>query len=147
MDNQSKPLGQISTRLIANTPAASAKAKSTSALTQAIHSAGDDAYTLDRTRTCLKLYYDPDMSAADRADMMDSYRKALSSRPKWAVAKAFDEWERTGTRRPSPADLDKLAGKAMQVLTDEIARRKKDEAVQAPRFERTDDEQIGRAHV
>jgi len=141
MDTQSKLPAQTSTQRIANTPAALAKVKSTSDLTQAIHSAGDDAYTLDRTRTCLKLYYDPDMGFEERADMMDSYRKALSARPKWAVAKAFDEWERTGTRRPSPADLNILAGRAMQVLTDELARRER--LAGEPKqtiAERTDDE-------
>lgn len=129
------------TTTIANTSGLSVRAKSTEALTQAIHLAGDEAYVLHRTRICLKLYYDPQMNDADRAEMIDSYGKALKSYPKWAVAQAFDEWERTGTRRPSPADLRILAGRSVSALSDEVKRRER-EAAQAAEVEhvRTDDE-------
>jgi len=117
------------------------KAKSTEALIQAIHSPGDEAYALERTRICLKLYYDPDMNDADRAMMIDSYGKALGSFPKWAVAQAFDEWERTGTRRPSPADLRILVGRKMQPMRDEVDNRAKQELErQESEHVRTDDE-------
>jgi len=145
--HQSNLPAQTSTQRTANTPAALVREKSTSALTQAIHSPGDDEYVLHRTRTCLKLYYDPEMSVEDRADMIESYRRALGSKPKWAVAKAFDEWERTGTRRPSPADLNILAGKAMKVITDELAQRKRNEAAPEPTVERTDDERAAGLHA
>ena len=119
----------------ANTPASSVRAQSNEALTQAIHSPGDEEYTLNRTRTCLKLYYDPDMNAADRAEMIDSYAKALRSYPKWAVAQAFNQWERDKTHRPSPAALVSLAGAAVKRVSDEISRRAR-EAEEAKERER-----------
>ena len=80
------------------------------------------------------------MSIDDRADMIEAYRRALTTRPKWAVAKAFDEWERTAARRPSPAELNILAGRAIKVITDELARRRKEVTPPEPTPERTDDE-------
>ena len=108
-----------------NTPALSVRDKSSADLTQAIHSPGDEEYTLNRTRTCLKLYYDPDMSATDRAEMIDSYAAALRSIPKWAVAQAFNQWERDKTHRPSPANLVGLANAAIKRMTDELSHRRK----------------------
>lgn len=99
---------------------------------QAIHSPADDAYALDRARVCLKLYYDPEMDAADRAAMLESYAKALSAYPRWAVAKGFDAWESTGVRRPSPAEIAILASRAVKELTDEVATRKKAEPPAEP---------------
>jgi len=121
-----------STSPTANTPAVSVQAKSKEALTQAIHSPADSGFTVDRARRCLKLYYEPDMSAEDRADMLDLYEKALSAYPKWAVSKGFDQWEKTGTRRPSPGEIGILAGRAMKEITDELARRAKIETPPEP---------------
>lgn len=103
--------------------AVSLRARSDADLTQAIHSPGDEAFILDRARVCLKLFYDPEMDMQDRAEMLDSYARALRAWPRWAVAKAFDEWERTRNRRPSPGDLGILAANAVKELTDELARR------------------------
>lgn len=64
------------------------------------------------------------MNAADRAEMIDSYAKALRSFPKWAVAQAFDQWERDKTHRPSPSGLVGLAGAALRRMTDELKRRR-----------------------
>ena len=109
----------------ANMPAVSLREKSSQDLIQAIHSPNDPGYTVDRVRICLKLYFDPDMDAQDRADMLDLFAKALSPYPKWAVAKAFDAWEKTGTRRPSPGEIGNLAGRAVKELTDILAARDK----------------------
>jgi hypothetical protein len=65
------------------------------------------------------------MTDADRAEMLDLYGKALSKFPKWAVAKAFDEWEATATHRPSPGHLVALAKKFVKRVTDELAHREK----------------------
>ena len=112
-----------STPRTANMPVALAQAKSES-LTQAIHSPNDDGFTVERARVCLKLYYDPDMDAQDRADMLNLFAKALQQYPKWAVARGFDDWEKTGTRRPSPAEIGILAGRAVKEITDELAKRR-----------------------
>lgn len=107
----------------ANTPAVSVREKSTADLTQAIHSPGDEAYVLDRTRICLKAFYEPDMSHEDRAAVMDEFARALRGYPRWAVSRGFDGWMKAGTRRPSPGDIVILAGRAIQEITDELKRR------------------------
>ena len=118
----------------ANTPAASLRARSTEALTQAIHSAGDEAYVLERTRVCLSCFYEPDMLPEDRAAMMDEFGRALRAFPRWAVSKAYDAWMRTAHRRPSPGEIAILAGRELKTVTDEIALRRKFEvAPEAPR--------------
>lgn len=118
----------------ANTPVASLRARSTEALTQAIHSAGDEAYVLERTRVCLSCFYEPDMAPEDRAAMMDEFGRALRNFPRWAVSKAYDGWMRTAHRRPSPGEIAILAGRELKAVTDEIAlRRKLEVAPEAPR--------------
>ena len=109
----------------ANTPVASLRARSTEALTQAIHLAGDEAYVLERTRICLSCFYEPDMAPEDRAAMMDEFGRALRAFPRWAVSKAYDAWMRTAHRRPSPGEIAILAGRELKAVTDEIALRKK----------------------
>lgn len=120
-----------STQTTANSLAVSVKARSTSDLTRAIHSQADDEFTLNRARICLKMFYDPDMSEEDRLEVIGRFAKALTAYPKWAVAKAFNDWERTGKRRPAPADIGELAAAAIKVLTDELAARRKAEEAQA----------------
>lgn len=112
------------TSLTGSTPAALLREKSSEALTQAIRSPGDEAYTLDRTRTVLSLYYERDMTAQARAEMFEEFRKALRSFPKWAVARAFDDWVRQHNRRPSPGEIAILAKSHMKPLFDELDRRK-----------------------
>lgn len=114
-----------STPPTANTPVVSVREKSTADLTQAIHSPGDEAYVLDRTRICLKAFYEPDMSHEDRAAVMDEFARALRGYPRWAVSRGFDGWMKSGTRRPSPGDIVILAGRAMQEITDELKRRER----------------------
>lgn len=97
--------------------------KSTSDLTKAIRSPGDEQYVLDRTRKVLSLYYEPDMSDRDRAEMMEEFRKALGPLPKWAVAGAFDDWVQQHRRRPSPGELVTLARKRMAPIQDEMQHR------------------------
>ena len=42
--------------------------------------------------------------------------------------KAFDGWERTSTRRPSPAEIVILAERELKPLAEELGRRKADQA-------------------
>lgn len=116
---------QSLTRLTESTPVASVRDRSTSDLTTAIRSPGDEQYVLDRTRKVLSLYYEPDMSDRDRAEMMEEFRKALGSLPKWAVAGAFDDWVKQHRRRPSPGELVVLANKRMAPFRDELDDRAK----------------------
>lgn len=71
--------------------------------------------------------------------MLDSYARALRNWPRWAVAKAFDDWERTRNRRPSPGDIGILAANAVKELTDELSRRHPKEP-EAPPVERVSPE-------
>ncbi|MDZ7904938.1 MAG: hypothetical protein U5N55_03570, partial [Cypionkella sp.] len=78
---------------------------------------------MERARVCLKLYFDPDMSDLDRAEMYEAFGRVLGNLPRWAVSKGYDAWEKSGTRRPSPAEILILAERAIKELTDEVARR------------------------
>ena len=118
----------------------SERAKSSETLSQTIHSPNNLEYTLNRARVCLKAYYDPSMTDADRAEMLDIYGKALTPFPQWAVAKAFDEWEAAETHRPSPGHLVALAKKFVKRITDELAHRAKLEAPEDGEHVRTDSE-------
>lgn len=117
--------GRSLTTITANIPAVSVRDKSTSDLTTAIRSPGDEAYVLERTRNVLSLYFEQDMSPRDRAEMIEEFRKALGSLPRWAVAGAFDDWVKQHRRRPSPGELVTLARKRMQPFHDELAYRQK----------------------
>lgn len=89
------------------------------------------------------------MDAQDRAEMLDLYARALNSYPRWAVSQAFDRWEKSATRRPSPGDLNVLASQAMKEITDELSRRKRIEAErEEPETpQRTDDERAEAARI
>lgn len=103
-----------------------------------IRSEGDEAYVLNRARVTMKLFYDPDMSEFDRAEMLEEFGRALKSFPKWAVAQAFDKWNRENRRRPSPGDIVDNARKAVRAVTDELAERRRVQtyvAIEPPRPE------------
>lgn len=108
------------TKRIANTPVVSLREKSTEALTQAIHSPGDEAYAMERARVCLSCFYEADMSPEDKAAMIDEFGKALRSFPKWAVAGAFDDWMAQHHRRPSPGEIVMLTKSRVKRFTDEL---------------------------
>lgn len=103
-------------------------AQSLSKLQAAIHSPCDGGETLKRANICLKLYFDPDGSPADRAAIREAFVRALADVPTWAMHKAFDAWERSGVRRPSPGEIAILAKRELMPFTDEIKRREKAEA-------------------
>lgn len=76
-----------------------------------------------RAKQCLALFFEVDRTAEDRVGVLEAFGKALRFQPKWAVSQAFDEWERTMTHRPSPANIVKLANDAVKPLHAEIRRR------------------------
>lgn len=55
------------------------------------------------------MYFDPDNDQATKADVRAAFAMALNYVPEWAMHIAFDRWEKTGTRRPSPAEIVILA--------------------------------------
>ncbi|AZB63878.1 hypothetical protein EBL87_09065 [Cereibacter sphaeroides] len=115
----------------ASSPVASLREKSSADLIRAIRSPSDEAFTLDRTRTCLRLFFEPDMLPEDRAAVIDSFGRALASFPRWAVSAAFDAYEKTGTHRPAPAQIVRLAEAELKRITDEVARRERIEEERA----------------
>lgn len=123
MDDQSNVPGK--TRQSPNTSVVLVQGQSTAALIQAIHSPGDEAYVMERAKTCLKLFYEPDMTAQDRVGMLESFARALRFIPKWAVSRAFDVWERDNTRRPAPGNIVKLARDEVKRFSDEVAYRER----------------------
>ena len=76
-------------------------------------------------------YYDPDFDPETKALVREEFVRCMLPYPGWAVHKGFDEWTRTMQRRPSPAEIVILIGRAMKPLTDEIKRREKDAAEMA----------------
>lgn len=111
-----------------NYRAVSLREKSNLELTTAIHSPHDPGRTLDRVNKVLGLYYEPGFDMETRAGLREEFVRALSSFPDWAVQRAFDDWVRSMQRRPSPGEIVILVGQHMKPITDEIARRRKDEA-------------------
>ena len=78
-----------------------------------------------RASECLALYYDPDTDPQTWAAIRVAFVRALAGVPVWAMHRAFDEWERTMTRRPTPAEIVILAQRKLAPLTDELAARRK----------------------
>lgn len=72
----------------------------------------------------MALFFDPDNDPAIKADVRGAFVKALAHVPEWAMNAAFDKWEKSGTRRPSPGEIVILAERELKPMTDEIARRK-----------------------
>ncbi len=92
-----------------------------------IHSPGCLASVLKRTGNVIGLYYEPERDAQEKADAIDEFGKVLKDYPKWAVSAAFDNWTRTRTRRPSPAEIAILAEDALKPFYAEIKRRNPEE--------------------
>lgn len=70
--------------------------------------------------------------------MRAAFVKALAHVPEWAMNAAFDKWERTGQRRPSPAEIVILAERELKPMAEELARRQRimdeDAAAEAERI-------------
>lgn len=65
------------------------------------------------------------MDPKERAEMLNLYAKALAGLPRWAVSQAYDQWERTESRKPTPADIVKLAEERMRPVREELEYRRK----------------------
>lgn len=76
-----------------------------------------------RISACLAAYFDPDNDPEVKLMVRKQYAQALSPYPSWAVARAFDEWAKSGTRRPSPADLVILVERNIAPYFAELSRR------------------------
>jgi hypothetical protein len=101
----------------------SVREQSGSDLRAAIHSPNDPGATLKRTNAVLALYFDPDNNPATRAAVRQEFVAALAEYPDWAVQRGFDQWVKTGTRRPTPGEILILVGREVKPITDEIRRR------------------------
>ncbi len=77
--------------------------------------------------TTLALYFDPDLDPETKAGIRQAFVVALCDRPLWAVTRAFDAWVRTMQRRPSPGEIGILADRELRPMTDELARRQRDQ--------------------
>lgn len=69
------------------------------------------------------MYFDPDLNPQTIAAVRQAFVRALRHVPAWAMHRAFDTWEKSMTRRPSPAEIVILAEKELKPLTDELRRR------------------------
>lgn len=80
---------------------------------------------LSRVNTNLALYYDPDIDPETKAEVRGAFVRALQSKPLWAIFRAFDTWERSMTRRPSPGDISILADRELQPFIRELSARQR----------------------
>ena len=119
---------QLSAQRSTNSPTTSVRGQSLSTIQAAIRSPHDQGATLKRANSILSLYYDPDFDAETKADARAAFVRALAEFPDWAVQRAFDQWERSMQRRPSPAEIVILVGREMKPLTDEVNRHEKEAA-------------------
>lgn len=94
----------------------------------AIRSPHNAGATLKRVNAVLGLYFDPDNDPETRAAVRREFVVALAAYPDWAVQRAFDAWVRTGARRPTPGEIVILVGRELKPMTDELARRERDES-------------------
>jgi len=108
----------------------SLRERSHSIIRTAIHSPNDKGETLKRANQVLSLYFDPDPDPETRAAVRQAFAGALEAYPDWAVQRAFDQWVKTMTCRPSPGEIVILAERKTKPLTDERARRSKIDAEQ-----------------
>lgn len=77
-----------------------------------------------RANTCLALYYQADDDADTKLAIRQAFVRALDAFPAWAMHAAFDAWERTMQRRPSPGEIVILAERALAPLVRELNFRK-----------------------
>jgi hypothetical protein len=120
-----QPTGHNLTQQSGKPQSVSLREQSVSTIQAAIHSQRDDGAVLERTNAILSLYYDPDLTPETRAAVREEFVRALGIFPLWAVHKAFDQWARTGTRRPSPAEIAILAEREIKPYIDELAIRRR----------------------
>lgn len=110
---------------------ASLRAQSTSTLQAAIRGNTQDATAraeiLRMANTTLALYFDPDLDPETKAGIRQAFVVALCDKPLWAVTRAFDAWVKTMQRRPSPGEIGILADRELRPMTDELARRQRDQ--------------------
>lgn len=106
-----------------NSHLASVREQSTSRLQAAIHGHNDEGATLQRVNAVLGLYFDPDFDAQTKAAVREEFVRALAGKPQWAVQRAFDQWVKTGSRRPTPNEICILVDRELRPMAEELARR------------------------
>ncbi len=94
-----------------------------------------------RANTCLALYFEPDPDDPEaRAAVREAFVRALAHVPAWAMHRAFDTWQRTMQRRPSPGDIVILAERELEPFTREVRDRKRTAAAAAEARRAAEDE-------
>lgn len=110
---------------------------SNSTIQAVIRSPASAGETLKRTNDCLAHYWEPDHDPKTKAGVREGFVRSLDQIPEWAMHKAFDSWERTMTRRPSPAEIVMRAIREITPFTDELAiRRRNHERAEAEQADR-----------
>jgi hypothetical protein len=103
-----------------NLQAGSIREQSASTIQAAIRLPNEPGETLKRVNTVLALGFDPDLDNDTRAGIRVEFIRALAEFPDWAVQRAFDEYVKTGKRRPWPAEIVDLARAEIRHLQDEL---------------------------
>jgi hypothetical protein len=80
---------------------------------------------MKRAHICMSLFFQPDEGDDIKMAIRQAFAKALSPYPEWAMHKAFDQWEKSSARRPTPAEIVIQAAREIKVLTDELRYRER----------------------
>tara|TARA_R110002051_G_scaffold325869_1_gene432650 strand:+ start:5660 stop:6208 length:549 start_codon:yes stop_codon:yes gene_type:complete len=82
-----------------------------------------DGYLVKRINRVLKIGFQQDWTAEERADVVNEYRRALRHHPKWVLAQAIDLAVRSSQNRPTPGNINAAAYSVTKSIHDEIRRR------------------------
>lgn len=90
---------------------------------------------MKRANACLALYYQPEDDPDTKLAVRQAFVRALEHVPQWAMLRAFDAWDKSSNRRPTPAEIVILAERELIPFVAELKRRREAAQPQEPRRE------------
>lgn len=88
---------------------------------------------MKRINRVLKIGFQQDWTAEERADVVNEYRRALRHHPKWVLAQAIDLAVRSSPNRPTPGNIEAAAYSVTKSIHDEIRRRQRQSQINTDR--------------
>jgi hypothetical protein len=90
-----------------------------------------DAFLTKRCDTLMNIGFQSDLTAQERAEVVNEYRRALRHYPKWVLAKAIDRAVAKSAGRPAPGQINAFAENITADVAREAKRAQRDEQEQA----------------
>ena len=94
-----------------------------SVLVQAVTETPDLKSITARVTVLLSSYFEKTMDISTSDALLENWVDHLAAYPYWVVEYACSRWERTERRKPTPADIVKLASDRVLMCRDELERR------------------------